>query len=602
MRSYEKLFAELKRRHVFKVAAIYGGTSFVVLQLADILLPALGLPAWTITFMVAILVLAFPVALILAWAFEMAPGGVKRTEAATPAEIEGILSQPASQRWPAGLLALLGVAALLGSGWYIGRRTAPASAADATGAASANVSLNASPPSEDERPSIAVLPFTDMSSAGDQEYFGDGMTEEILNTLAKIRELRVAGRTSAFAYKEQNEDLRQIGRELGVSYLVEGSVRKEGDQLRITAQLIDASDGSHLWSESYDRRLENVFQIQQEIAESIAAELRVPLGLDATDLVQPTADLEAYDLYLAGRARIRERYGSLKEAIRLFEAAIARDSAWAPAWAGLAEALELIGWYEEAWDETPKTLEGRNALIRGFWRRSETAARRALELDPDNASANVALGSVLRNRRQWKESEAAYVRALASDPENPEAYQQYGDMLTGMGRVQEGRRAAERAVQLDRAPVRIVWHGNVLEADDRIAEARQVVLDGLAEHPAYSDLHHSYLRLLVLYGESADGNGAMPAVVDSLRREAARIRSGREDGSRPLGRDYPLVWMATGERDSAIARLPRLAEDADAIPLYLWLPILDPLRDDPAYLATLRAMDLEGRTLDRTPR
>ncbi|HSM09352.1 MAG TPA: tetratricopeptide repeat protein [Gemmatimonadota bacterium] len=603
MKSYQQLFAELKRRHVFKVSAIYGGTSFVVLQLADILLPALGLPEWTITFMVAILVLAFPVALLLAWAFEMTPEGVKRTGSATSAEIEGILSQPASQRWPAGLLALLGVVALLGSGWWIGRRTAPVAEADARGTEAANVSLAGIAPSEDDRSSIAVLPFTDMSSAGDQEYFGDGMTEEILNTLAKIRELRVAGRTSAFAYKGENEDLRKIGRELGVEYLVEGSVRKEGDELRITAQLIDAADGSHVWSESYDRRLENVFQIQEEIAESIATALRVPLGLDASELVQPTADLEAYDLYLAGRARMRERYGSLKEAIRLFEAAIARDSTWAPAWAGLAESLELIGWYPSAWDETPADPEDRNTVIRGFWRRSETAARRALELDPDNASANVALGSVLRNRRQWKGSEAAYLQALAGDPENPEAYQQYGDMLTQMGRIQEGRRAVERAVQLDRAPVRIVWHGNVLEADDRIAEARRVIEEGLAEYPDYDDLHRAYLRIITLYGEPADNGEARLAVVDSLRRVAAQIRAGRRPGSTWISVRYPLIWMAAGERDSAIARLPNVAEDAAVIVLHLlWLPIMDPLRDDPVYLATLRAMNLEGRTVDRTPR
>ena len=180
-----------------------------------------------------------------------------------------------------------------------------------------------------------------MSPEGDQEYFSDGMTEEILNTLAKIQELRVAARTSAFAFKGTTSRPAQRRATARRRYLVEGSVRKAGDQLRITAQLIDASNGSHLWSDTYDRTLDDVFAIQTEIAEAIAEQLRVPLGLEGDEPRHPTADLEAYDLYLAGRAQMRQRGDGLREAIRLFEAAIARDSGWAPAWAALAEAHEI---------------------------------------------------------------------------------------------------------------------------------------------------------------------------------------------------------------------------------------------------------------------
>jgi TolB-like protein len=407
LKSHQQFFAELKRRHVFRVAWLYGIVAFGVLQAADLALPRLGLPDWTVTFMLAIVLLLFPVALMLAWAFEVTPEGMRKTEAPEPGEIEAIVAAPASKRWASGILALLGVLALVGSTWWLARRTAPGVEADARAVAGAGVQFAMSD-ADDERPSLAVLPFADMSPESDQAYFSDGITEEILNTLAKVRELKVAARTSAFAFKGRQLDLRAVGDSLGVEYLIEGSVRKSGDRLRITAQLIDAADGSHLWSESYDRTMDDVFAIQSEIAQAIAGELRVPLGLDdPNDLVTPTADLEAYDLYLSARARLRERGTAVTEAVRLFEAAVARDSSWAPAWAGLAEATEISVWYPETWGETMPAapLDDRDRWMTGLRERlgpAEAAARRALALDPKNASAHVALGSVYRDRRNWQ--------------------------------------------------------------------------------------------------------------------------------------------------------------------------------------------------------
>jgi len=202
MRSYQQLFAELKRRRVFQVAWWYGIVAFGVLQAADIALPRLGLPDWTVTFMLAVVLLLFPVALMLAWAFEVTPDGMRRTEAPTPGELEAMVAAPPSQRWPAGLLALLGVLALVASTWWLARRTAP----DADGRENAAAIADQSPvrlamtDAEDDRPSLAVLPFADMSPGGDQAYFSDGITEEILNTLAKVRDLTVAAPTSAFAF------------------------------------------------------------------------------------------------------------------------------------------------------------------------------------------------------------------------------------------------------------------------------------------------------------------------------------------------------------------------------------------------------------------
>ncbi|MGD8496467.1 MAG: tetratricopeptide repeat protein, partial [Gemmatimonadales bacterium] len=475
MKPYQQLFAELKRRHVFKVAWLYGIVAFGVLQLADIALPRLGLPDWTVTFMLAVLLLAFPVALILAWAFEMTPEGVKRTEQASEDEIRAIVAAPASSRWPAGFLALVGVAALVASTWWLARRTAPEAptAADRTGTTMQLALANAE---ADDRPSIAVLPFVDMSPQKDQAYFSDGITEEILNTLARIDEIKVAARTSAFAFKDTQMDLRTIGDSLGVDYLMEGSVRKAGDELRITAQLIDAADGTHRWSNSFDRTLDDVFAIQTEIAEAIAGALRVPLGLDdPSQLVNPTEDLEAYDLYLTARSRMRERGPGVADAIDLFEAAIARDSAWAPAWAGLAEAREIIVWYPETWDEAlPDDREARDAMWRrGFAARlgpAERAARHALELDPRSSSAWTALGSVLRDRREWAASEEAYLRALEIDGDNPEALHQYAEVLEATGRVAAAAKVARRAAGLDPAPIRRGMYAWALIVDDRSDE------------------------------------------------------------------------------------------------------------------------------------
>ena len=486
-KSYQRLFAELKRRRVFRVMAVYGATAFVLLQAADLLAQGMGLPDLVLKVTTFALLIGFPVAVVLTWAFEQTPEGFRRTERADPAEIDAILAQPASRRWPSGVLALVGVAALVFGAWWVGRRTAPGM--DLEGPTGAPEMRIAMADAEDEsRPSIAVLPFADMSPKGDQEYFSDGITEELLNTLAKIRELKVMARTSTFAFKGENLDIRAVGDSLGARYLVEGSVRKAEDELRITAQLIDAEDGSHLWSDSYDRRLENVFQIQREIAEAIAGALRVPLGLNEEEqLVSPTEDLEAYDLYLSGRARMRERGASVLEAIELFEAAIVRDSNWAPAWAGLAASHALVPYYDD-WE-----ADARSALFASSLAAAERAAVRALELDPDNPHALVVLANVHRDRWDWNKAEAAYLRALTVDPENVEGHHQYAEFLAAVGRLDEAFAAAQRALELDRAPIRLHVAGYVAGYNGLYDLALQLASEGLSMNAAEGATR--YLRL-----------------------------------------------------------------------------------------------------------
>jgi len=450
-----------------------------------------------------------------------------------------------------------------------------------------------------------------MSPEGDQEYFSDGMTEEILNVLAKIRELRVSARTSAFAFRDSDLTAEQLGDTLHVTYVVEGSVRKSGDRLRITAQLIDTEDGSHLWSDQYDRDMDDVFAIQTEIAEAIAEELRVPLGLNQEgQLVTPTEDLEAYDLYLTGRARMRERGESLAEAVRLFEAAIARDSSWAPAWAGLAESLELIGWYPDAWEERPEDRQGEVAMADAFFARSEQAARRALVLDSDNASAHVALGSVLRNRQEWKPSEAAYLQALASDPDNAEAHQQHAQLLDFLGRHTESVIAARRAVALDRAPVRLqelstslLFSGRDEEALSVVEQALRLDVDGGVASLSSVKMQilldsHSFDALRDPFIEA----GFPPALADGMIEalHAGNVDALPTEIRAALEFLPPFFLVLLGQPDRAAEQLLQMAS-ADPISAlqFLWTPMFDPVRQHPDYLEALRILNLEGATPQR---
>ncbi len=604
---YQRFFAELKRRHVFRVMAVYGAVAFVLLQLADLVFPALQLPPWAMRLLLALTVFGFPIAIVLAWAFEQSPDGWKRTERADPEEIEAIVSQPASRRWPAGLLALLGVAALVAGAWWVGRQTA---LEVGTAADTAEMRLVLADAEEETQPTIAVLPFADMSPEGDQEYFSDGITEELLNTLARIPQLKVMARTSAFAFKGENLDVRSVSDSLGAQYLVEGSVRKAGDKLRITAQLIDGEDGSHLWTQQYDRELDDVFTIQSEIAESISGELRVPLGLDEDEqLVSPTEDLAAYDLYLTARARMRERGEGVGEAVELFEAAIARDSTWAPAWAGLAESLVLLPYYNTASRDSAEWAE--------LLSRAEGAAERALRLQPKHATAILALANVYRDRHEWERAEVAYLRALSLEPNSVDAYQEYAEYLNHVGRAAEAYEAAKRALSLDRAPIRLWVASEAARLAGRFEEAVSLAEEGLRRDPTggssgilrgtlirsyfgVEDWEAARAEALPPEGEATEAEEQLRAVWPAEGRITPEVVEFME----AMGADMPAahMWMALDEPERA---LEILQAGADDIPPYgyhggwMFSPAFDPLRNDPRFQEILARFDLEGRRPQR---
>ena len=505
-------------------------------------------------------------------------------------------------QWSRAARIALPIAAVAVLTWAVfGRGGGQTSAGDLTGAAITRLNLTYVDLADDPRPAIAVLPFADLSPDGDQEYFSDGISEEILTVLSKIRDLRVAARSSAFIYKGRGLDLRQVGEELGVPYLLAGSVRKDGDQVRISAELVSASSGFRLWAETYDRRLESIFAIQTEIAEAITEALRVPLGLSQEALVFPTLDMEAHDLYLSGRAAMRRRGPGIGEAVRLFEAAVARDSMWAPAWAALAETRAISPQYTGPVAETTDSAVWAHSLAA-----AEVAAYRALALDPRNASARVALGGVHRDRWEWEDGERELLRALALDPDNEEAHTQYAELLFGMGRLDESLRETGRALALDRAAIRLDLHAFVLYMNSRAEEAEPLLEEGLAMDSA-GDVH--YLRTVLANLMLFDGRyrEAIDRFASYLRDSVGFRQMGEalEAGDPTLlpesaGRGWPQTLVLLGEPDRALDALEEMVFAKPFFVQYeLWDPIMAPIWNTPRFqdviLPRLRLVGAEAR-------
>ena len=421
------LLAELRRRKVFRATALYGAAAFGLLQAADIVFPAIGVPETAVTFLVIIVLAGFPVAVFVAWTFDLTSGGLQRTGAADSGELDAILAQPRRQRWPAGILGLLGIGLLTLGAWWTGARA---------GAARSEA------PAEERLESVAVLPFVNFGDRED-EPFVDGLAEELGNTLAQIEGLRVAARSSAFAFKGRDVDARTIGRELGVGSIVEGSVRRAGGTVRISAQLSRTSDGFRLWSETWERELTaaNVFAIQDEITADIALALTREIRPEAQAGIEGrrTANLEAYDLYLLGRHRwATRRVDAVREAIGLYEEAIALDSSYALAWAGLADAWGVLPFYDGR-------VPGKVAYPQAV-----RAADRALALAPELAEANAARGIIATEyEHDLARGERLLETAVDRNPSYAQAWAWLCETRAVAGRDAEALPACERAVELD---------------------------------------------------------------------------------------------------------------------------------------------------------
>ena len=490
---------------------------------------------------------------------------------------------PRSQVWIA-LLALVLLAA--GGLWWLIKSRHPAPGADV--------------------PSIAVLPFVDLSETKDQEYFCDGMTEEIIDALARVRGFHVAARSSAFAFKNKQQDIREIGRKLNVSAVLEGSVRKSGNRLRVTAQLNSVTDGYHLWSETYEREMKDIFALQDEISRAIVSTLRVQLGEagKAPLVTAPTGNLEAYDLYLEARyLHSKWRPEPMRQSITLFERAIARDPGFAPAYAGLASSYTWLGFFRvRPRDVMPGAKE---------------AARKALSLDSRLGAAHLSLGDVKALYDwDWEGARREYQTALQINPDDWGAHFSYGLIyLAPQGRIDEAIREMQRARDLDPLNVTIgTYLGMLFDFNGQYDKAVSQLQATLAIEPdfaeAYSTLFRAYLdqrkfaeaqaaldRCHELVGQIAPGlaNAQLVAAeghLDTARQILAACERAGEREYMSHG-SVACVYAALGDKDGAFRNLERGFAERDGMLAYLkTYPALATLRSDPRFRELLRRVNL----------
>ncbi len=424
--------SELKRRNVIRMAGLYLVAAWLLVQVASTVFPAFEVPAWGLRALILVLVIGFVPALVFAWVFELTPSGLQR-DALVP-ESQSIAPQTA-RRMERLILALALVALVFFAvdkfALAPGREAARTEAANATAAVARPVPAAA----QAVAPSIAVMPFADLSPDQAQAYFSDGMAEEILSALSRIDGLKVAGRSSSFQYKGRNESPQAIGEALDVAHLLEGSVRTQGDSVRITAALIATADGKQRWTETYDGDLGNIFDLQERIARDIAGELDIALKRGAGQrLVEvATGNPEAYAKFIQAQALVANRVGdSLPRAIALLREATAMDPAFSRAWAKLAVAHAVVVQYAGGdWEEN--------------WAASDAAANRAITLNPANAEAHAALGYNHLSRREYLDMVAPARESLRLDPDDITANFWAANQLAAMGRTTDALALIERA-------------------------------------------------------------------------------------------------------------------------------------------------------------
>ena len=452
------LIAELRRRNVFRMMGLYLVGAWLITQVAGTLIPMFEAPAWISRSVVILLAIGFVPALVFAWVFELTPQGLKRDAEVAPEES---IAPQTARRMDRMIIVVL-VLALL----YFGvdkfvlaphrevAFVAPTVKAGAERPATATTALIS-------KKSIAVLPFVDMSQGHDQEYFSEGIAEELLNHLAQITDLKVAARTSAFQFKGKDLDVADIGRQLKVAHVLEGSVRKDGARLRITAQLIDCASGYHLWSETFERDGADVFKVQDEISTAIAVALEAKLSGESVTVTARSADPAAYDDYLQGRAYFAKRVGdNLQKAVAAFDRAIEHDASYSPAHSGRAFAL-LIGDGWSPWLKPEVAIAQASASV-----------DEALRLDPDNAEAYLARGAISATAFGAAQGRVDYERAYALAPGNVDVLNFYGDFLEVVGDLRGAERMKRQAMALD--PLFFVHPMNLAEivgAQGRFEEA-----------------------------------------------------------------------------------------------------------------------------------
>ena len=584
------LLAELRRRNVFKVGAAYVLVAWVTAQVAELALDSFEAPGWVMKTLLLLLALGLPLVLVFAWVFELTPEGIKREKAVDRGES---VTRQTGQKltYLIAFAAAIAIASFIWLPRDLGDEDVPADVVAKE--MSAEVPEDTSADSH----SVAVLPFVNMSADPDQQYFSDGMTEEIINSLVKIPGLSVPARTSVFAFRDHSGDIRQIGASLGVAHILEGSVRSQGDQVRITAQLIKVDDGFHLWSETFDRKLENIFAVQEEIANAIAEALLGSLGSPVDAVPNKTGNMAAYDTYLKGRAALRRRDA---EAVSLLEEATVADPDFAPAWAALAIA------YQSVVEDDQLAMQ---------------TAQKALALDKDNVDALNAMGAALRRTRRWLEAEPYFDRALAIDPNSAELLEDYAEFLSFVGRNDEALEITRRGMEIDSRLIPLVLaHLDALASNGFAEEAYELALLTLGEK---KDLRWvlRWWMAPVLYSPALDSNerpdspsaelsAGHAAWMPDLQRAASTVYEGTpDDGTVDLLKSfYPLSgeYGTTGPASAAVVAREALVyageldyvidvdiwwagHEALSLHEYNWSPFFAELRRHPRFAEYLDA-------------
>jgi TolB-like protein/Tfp pilus assembly protein PilF len=547
-------------------------------------LPVFDVPNWTIRLIVVLIIIGLPVALVLAWVFEITPEGIKRTEMADR------MPATAPRKKHAWIYTVVVGAIVSITLFFLGRYSA-ISGAPRHGEAATGI----------PEKSIAVLPFDNLSRDPDNAYFAEGVQDEILTRLAKVADLKVISRTSTQHFKSVPENLPQIAKQLGVTNILEGSVQKVKDQVRVNVQLINALTDAHLWAEIYDRKLTDLFSVESDIAKTIADTLQAKLtGSEQTAMSKkPTENPAAYELYLKGRFFWNKRTGNdLKTAADYFQRAIDADPSYANAYAGLAQSYLLIPLFGAG-------------MPRDFFPKASAAARRAIELDETSAEGHAALANLYGlDDFNPPASEKEFQRAIALDPNSATAHHWYSNgLLVSMGRFEEAIKEGKRAVELD--PLSLIINADLGSTlmlsrryDDAIAQLRSTL--GLDPNFAYA--HWNLVEALYLKGYSTgaiaeyekaaslDNDPEIQALLARAYAETGKkgqaleiLRKLSDTAQHQFVRGYlfALIYIGLGDKTTAIQYLERCSQERENIDLN-WIkvdPMLDPLRDNPRFEA-----------------
>src|SRR6266496_1349393 len=579
----KNFFAELKRRNVYKVAIAYAVVSWLLMQIATQVFPFLEIPNWAIRLVIMLLALGFPIALVVAWAFELTPEGLKRTESAD--ELPKKTSRNRVWLYVVVIAAVISV-----SLFFFGRYTATSKQSGLTDA-----------PAK----SIAVLPFENLSGNPENAYFTDGIQEEILTRLAKVADLKVVSRTSTVRYKRSPENLREIATQLGVANVLEGSVQRTADRVHVNVQLIKAASDTHLWAEAYDRKLTDIFAVESEIAKTVAETLQAKLTGSERNAItaQPTQNTEAHQLYLKGRYLWNRRTGeNLKKALPYFQQAAEKDPNYALAYVGIADTYAVMPGYSAG---SPQDCLPR----------ARTAAQRALELDDMLAEAHASLGFILFHYFEFAASTKEFERAIELNPNYPTAHHWFARTdLLALGQFDRAIAEMKRALELD--PVSPLFHAELgglymmaRRYDDAIAQLR----DTVEMDPEFYWAHRFLGLALELKGATAEAIAEYQKAFElsddptALAFVAhAEANTGRPNDARQIlarlteeaktryvaAYAFAVIHLALGEKDQALDWLKKNARDhaAPYSNLVKVDPYLDPLRGDPRFEALVSAI------------